>query len=413
MQDKNVVKYQAKDGQEITLTFDTVKKYLVQGNSDAVTHQEIMYFLGVCKSRGLNPFKKDCYLIKYGKDPAAIITSIDYFRSRARAQKDCKGWECGIIVKTTEGKIKDTYGLLLDGETLLGGWFESKPEGWTTSKRLEVNLNGYIKKTKDGKITHFWRPEMQPTMISKVAEGQGLRQLWPDEFQGLYEESEVTPEGFTVDMASQDGSHYEPGAPSFDSQIPEGTDSEMLDKWVSRCAAVGGIAAEKVEAEAVNDPGFWRAFDIWLANQQDEGEGAPVGGDAQTEALKHKKEAAAKTESETDDAKVIKEIKASHATGFRAVVRLEDWNNRPKILEAIKVKHLSLFKKPFDPAAPLDGLFKDTEEKTSKPAGYIHCDEGGPYDRPVNPMVTCVTCKVSEGCNPYAEYVDAQRGGDF
>ena len=53
--EKNVVKYESRDGQEIKLSFDTVKKYLVQGNANAITEQELMYFLGVCKSRGLNP----------------------------------------------------------------------------------------------------------------------------------------------------------------------------------------------------------------------------------------------------------------------------------------------------------------------------------------------------------------------
>lgn len=191
-EEKNIIKYQSKDGQDISLSLDIVKRYLVQGNADAITVQEAMYFIGVCKARGLNPFKRDCYLIKYGSDPAAIVTSIDYFRARAKAQPDCQGWKKGIIVKDKGGEIKYTSGLLLDGEMLLGGFFEATPKGWEEPFRLEVNLRAYIKTTRDGKITRFWQAENQPSQIAKVAESQGLRTLWPDEFQGLYNEAELS-----------------------------------------------------------------------------------------------------------------------------------------------------------------------------------------------------------------------------
>jgi len=193
MEEKAIAKitYEAKDGQQVTLSFETIAKYLVQGHSEYVTRQEMMYFMGICKSRGLNPFAKDCYLIKYSqKDGAAIITSIDYFRKRAKAQRDCKGWRKGIIVER-KGEIVYSDGLMLDDDILLGGWFKAKPEGWEEPFVLEVNLKGYIKKTKDGAITKFWQKENQPTQIAKVAESQGLRTLWPDEFQQLYTQEEL------------------------------------------------------------------------------------------------------------------------------------------------------------------------------------------------------------------------------
>ena len=189
--EKGVVTYEAKDGIEVTLTFETIKKYLVQGHPEWVTPQEMMYFIGICKSRGLNPFAKDCYLIKYSQaEGAAIITSIDYYRKRAKAQKDCKGWAKGIIVER-KGEIIDSNGLLLESDTLLGAWFMAQPEGWQNPFRLEINLAGYIKKTKDGSITKFWKKENQPSMIAKVVESQGLRTLWPDEFQQLYTPEEM------------------------------------------------------------------------------------------------------------------------------------------------------------------------------------------------------------------------------
>lgn len=193
---KDIVEYKAKDGQLINLNIETVRKYLIRGNNQGATTQEIVFFMGICKSRGLNPFKNDCYPIKYGNDPMAIITSIDYFRARAKAQSDCMGWNSGIIVKDKEtGAIRKTNGLFdKDNEVLLGGWFEGLPKGWKEPCKLEINLFGYIKKTKDGKVTQFWHEDKQPTMIAKVAESQGLRKCWPDEFQGIYSEAEIVRE---------------------------------------------------------------------------------------------------------------------------------------------------------------------------------------------------------------------------
>lgn len=192
-EERGVVKYEARDGQDISLTFDTVRRYLVQGRSELVTPQEMMFFMGVCKSKGLNPFIKDAYLIKYSeREGAAIITSIDYFRKQAKAQRDCKGWSKGIIVERN-GKIEYTNGLMLEGDKLLGGWFQAQPAEWSEPFRLEVNLGGYIKRTKEGNITKFWAPENQPTQIMKVAESQGLRTLWPGEFQQVYTSEEIGP----------------------------------------------------------------------------------------------------------------------------------------------------------------------------------------------------------------------------
>ncbi len=185
-----LVTYESKDGQTITLSPDIVRKYLVHGRREAVSDMEIFYFMGICKARGLNKFKKDCYLIKYAEEPAAIVTSIDFFRARARNRPDCRGWRKGILVQTKDGKIKESSGLLLEGEQLVGGFFEATPAGWTVPFRLEVNLRTYMKKTKEGKPTRFWS-ENPEGMIAKVAESQGLRTLWPDEFQGMFVEEEL------------------------------------------------------------------------------------------------------------------------------------------------------------------------------------------------------------------------------
>jgi len=258
-----IVKYESKDGQEINLSFDIIKKYLVQGDANLVKPQECMYFLGICKARGLNPFKKDAYLIKYGAEPAAIVISIDYFRSRAKVQPDCQGWKKGIIVKKEDGEIKDSFGLVSEGETLIGGFFEAKPKGWAEYFRLEVNLNGYLKKTKDGRITKFWQLENQPAMIAKVAESQGLRTLWPDEFQGMYERDEINiDETDVIDVKEDtfDISEFNKLAAKKIDYPPDAT----FDKFILLTAEAQGITIDELKYEAAKEfNSFWTAFETW------------------------------------------------------------------------------------------------------------------------------------------------------
>lgn len=269
--EKALVTYEAKDGQEISLSFENITKYLVQGHPEYVTRQEMMYFMGICKSRGLNPFAKDCYLIKYSqKDGAAIITGIDYFRKRAKAQRDCKGWKKGIIVKR-KGEVVYTDGLILDDDTLLGGWFKAKPEGWDEPFTLEVNLKGYIKKTKDGSVTKFWKPENQPTQIAKVAESQGLRTLWPDEFQQLYTQEELG-EADTFKTVS-DVISKEPDSENliaqFDNAMKE-VDPKSLNEYLVLCAnSQEGLTVDDVKISAVNQgtDSFSAYYEKWVKAQ--------------------------------------------------------------------------------------------------------------------------------------------------
>ena len=197
--EKGLVTYESRDGQEIRLSFDTVRKYLVSGKPEFVTDQEIVLYMGMCKARGLNPFKRDCYLVKYTQsDPAATIVSIDYFRSRAKAQVDCVGWKSGIIIMGDDGKPEYRNGAFIsEGENLVGGWFRAKPKNWEEQYEWTISLKPYIKKTGTGAVTRFWSEENQPYMIAKVAESQGLRRLWPDEFQGIFTEDEVQPRDVT------------------------------------------------------------------------------------------------------------------------------------------------------------------------------------------------------------------------
>lgn len=233
-QGKDLVKYESR-GQEVILTAEIVREFLVTGKKELVTTQEIAYFLGICRARQLNPFTKDCYLIKYSNDPAAIVTAIDFYRSRARAAPDCTGWQKGVICLNKEtGELRYSKGLVLPTEELVGGWFRARPMGWIVDFELEVNLAGYIKKTAQGDITRFWSKENQPSQIMKVAESQGLRTVWPDLFQGTY-----TADERSFDLDAIDAGGPPPAGSPGDitpKPEPEGPklDTSVFDKAVKK-----------------------------------------------------------------------------------------------------------------------------------------------------------------------------------
>lgn len=259
--------------QEVKLTPNMVRQYLVTGNRDLVTDQEITYFMHICKSRGLNPFNKDCYLIKYTQaEGAAIIVSIEKLRMVARQSEDCVGWEKGVIVKKDNGELRYSKGLVLDGETLLGGYFKAKPKGWEVPFEIEVNLKGYIKKKHDGSVTRFWSPDNQPTMIAKVAEAQGLRTLWPEKTQGLYVSEEISSSHPTVDVDfsviengnGSGGESTEPTAPSFDAAAQAKGAGPEFDVFIKAIADGHRKPIDAVKSEVMASGRFdelWSAFE--------------------------------------------------------------------------------------------------------------------------------------------------------
>jgi hypothetical protein len=175
--------YQLIDGQEMRLTMGMVKKYLVQGRSEFVTEQELMYFMHECKARKMNPFLRECWLIKYSqKDKAQIVESIHHKRNRARKHSDCQGWEKGIIYQDKDGNLQESpHPFLPEGAILRGAYFEATPKGWAVPYRHEVSLAAIVKRKTDGTFTAFWVPDKQPSQLMKVAESQGLTALWGGE----------------------------------------------------------------------------------------------------------------------------------------------------------------------------------------------------------------------------------------
>jgi phage recombination protein Bet len=172
---------------EIKLTMATVKNYLVSGSAKDVTTQELVTYMNLCRYQGLNPWVKECYLIKYGTQPATMVVSKEAFQKRAEANPNYDGMSAGIITFNPEsGEISYRNGaFFLPGEQIVGGWAEVHRKDRNYPCRVEVSYDEYVGKTKDGKVNNQWATK-PATMIRKVAIAQALRETFPAALGGLF-----------------------------------------------------------------------------------------------------------------------------------------------------------------------------------------------------------------------------------
>ena len=198
------------NGEKVKLSPAIVRNYLVNGNGQ-ITDQEIVYFINLCKSQGLNPFIKDCYLIKYGNTlPAQMVVSKDVFLKRAERNSEFDGLDAGIIVINNEsGELTYRKGAfyLKDREEVVGGWADVFRKNISHPTHIEVPVEEYAGRTKDGKLNSQWASKMA-TMIRKVAITQALRETFPNDFQSMYSEEEMN-----VDMKLDETPIQQPTQP--------------------------------------------------------------------------------------------------------------------------------------------------------------------------------------------------------
>ena len=187
----DVIKYNA-NGEEVKLTKSMVKNYLVSGNKDEITDQEITMFVSLCKFQHLNPFLREAYLIKYGKNnPATMVVGKDVLLKRAMRSDKFDGLTAGVIVVNGNGNIEEREGtFVLDTETLVGGWAKVNIKDYAVPFYASVSLKEYMGKKSDGSPNGQWSSK-PATMIRKVALAQALREAFPEEMSALYEQEEI------------------------------------------------------------------------------------------------------------------------------------------------------------------------------------------------------------------------------
>ncbi|MDR3267089.1 MAG: phage recombination protein Bet [Tannerella sp.] len=177
--EKGTVIYQSA-GQEIKLSFDIVKNFLVKGNA-TVTNQELVQFISICRFNALNPFLNEAYLVKFGGQNAnaQMIVSKEALMKRAEQCPEYDGFRAGLIIKRGSDIIDIEGSFTLETDKLLGGWAEVHRKDRKFPYISRVSLSEYDKKQST------WN-EKKSTMIRKTAVVQAMREAFPTQLGAMY-----------------------------------------------------------------------------------------------------------------------------------------------------------------------------------------------------------------------------------
>lgn len=179
------------DGNEIKLTPNIVKEYIVGDKNANVTMQEFKLFTELCKVRQLNPFLKEAYLIKFGNSPAQIVVGKDAILKRALQHPKFNGREQGIIVLKEDGSIEERAGTFrLPNEQLVGAWAKVYRKDWEYPTYISVSFDEVAQKTKQGNLNSNWENK-GATMVEKVALVRALRETFTEDLGGMVDIDEA------------------------------------------------------------------------------------------------------------------------------------------------------------------------------------------------------------------------------
>lgn len=177
------------DGNKVILTPSIVQQYIV-GTDSPITIQEFKFFSELCKARGLNPFLKEAYCIKYGNQPAQIVVGKDAIIKRAVLNPEFDGIESGVIVIKDDNITERKGCFVAPNENLVGGWAKVYRKNWTHPTYCSVGLEEVASRKKDGSLNSMWASK-PATMVEKVAKVRALRETFIENLGGLYDADEV------------------------------------------------------------------------------------------------------------------------------------------------------------------------------------------------------------------------------
>jgi phage recombination protein Bet len=179
---------------EIVITWGMVRKFLVKPTAKGALpdDSEVMYFMQLCKSRGLNPFAKDAFLVGYDSKnygpQFSTIVGIQAILKRAEINPAYDGMESGVVVEI-DGELHELHGDFVPLKAKLAG-------GWAKVYRKDRRVVDYqkLELAVYKKPSPFWDND-PGGMIAKCAEAAALRQAFPSDVGGLYLRAEIDAMG--------------------------------------------------------------------------------------------------------------------------------------------------------------------------------------------------------------------------
>lgn len=187
------------NGQFTAKEYELIRRTVAKDCNDS----EFDLAMHICRHTGLDPLRRQIYFFVFHKDDPAKrqmvpVTAIGGLRSMAERTGNYRPDENPASIRYDDTlKNTDTNPLGIVGAQVTvykyahGEWFPALGEAyWDEYVPL---WNGKIDQKKTGWV------KMPRIMIAKCAEAQALRKAWPDDFAGLYEESELD-RALTMDM---------------------------------------------------------------------------------------------------------------------------------------------------------------------------------------------------------------------
>lgn len=265
-----VIQFTDEAGDAIQISQQDVYQYIC----DKATPQEVVFFMELCRSQKLNPFKREAFLVKYGDNPASMITAEVVFERRANAHPSYKGMEYGVVYLDANGSIckrEGTATYKAAGEVLIGGWARVH-RGDRSDAYAEVSMDEY------GKGQSVWKT-MPGVMISKCAKAVALRLAFPSDFQGMYisEEMGVAPDVTEVhaEVVTDSPANATEGAqePILDPVYPSKESVDEFNNIVAELAAVrdkeiGDVTLAVLKSKTLASTGYVFGADM-TAGQMD------------------------------------------------------------------------------------------------------------------------------------------------
>lgn len=142
--------------ENMAITPELIKRYICPNATD----QELFLAASIAKSYGLNPFKREIHIIKYGSAPAQVVVGYEVYLKRADRTGKLNGWKVDVA------DDKQTATIIINRKD----W--DKPFEWV------------VYRSEFDKGQANWK-SMPAFMLRKVAMGQGFRLCFPDEMGGL------------------------------------------------------------------------------------------------------------------------------------------------------------------------------------------------------------------------------------
>ncbi len=183
---------------EVTINYSdqemlrTLKETIAQ----ALTDSELRLFIEVCRSTGLNPFKREIWCIKVNKSaPVQVMTGINGFFTIANRHPQYDG-----IHTSTAGEVK------LPG----GGIAPASATSIVYRKDRKIPMECTAYWSEYGKSHGVWK-QYPSIMLIKCAESLALRKSFPQELNGVYtvEEMQTTdPVPGAVNVQPESGAVY-------------------------------------------------------------------------------------------------------------------------------------------------------------------------------------------------------------